>query len=161
MAPFPHNSHSIEPSPDHDYLFVRFGPLFAAIKGKTWCLEAIAARSVLDQGYLPVLVNAFEIESTGVRLWPVIVGNSTETSGLAKVGLRQPAGENGGKCEVLWPDDTGTWKQIAAANVTNENGVPRAIVEVSLVRRCALVRWTPPKDPKTPLLRSDTSEMLK
>jgi hypothetical protein len=39
MVPCPGNDHAILPSPEHDRLYLEYGPLFNQLKARTWLLK--------------------------------------------------------------------------------------------------------------------------
>ena len=54
MAPFPQNDHSLLPNPHADSLFMDYGPLFEAIRGRKWVLlpHAISVKEDLAKANL-------------------------------------------------------------------------------------------------------------
>jgi hypothetical protein len=154
MAPFPGNDHAIPPSTSsREVDYRRYSPLFAALKGKVWVLEAHAARAQaasssprhVRDGIHPK-VNAFELRG-GARLWPLIVeGHRSGVADEVVVDLKLPAPDasaRGGcqQLEALFPGASG-WGVLS--NVRFAGG--RATAQVSLPPNaggCALLRCAP------------------
>ena len=70
MAPFPQNDHALLPSPRADELFLDYGPLFEAMRGKKWVLLPHAI-SVEGKG---VKANLFRVPEGYIV--PIIFGGS-------------------------------------------------------------------------------------
>jgi hypothetical protein len=46
MVPYPENDHSIQPSGESEHFYLDYGPLFKALKGRTWVLKPAVITSV-------------------------------------------------------------------------------------------------------------------
>ena len=122
-APFPNNNHCLLPSALADKMFLDYGPLMDAIRGRKWvltphCVESDAAN-----------VNLFEV-SDGYVL-PVTLAGTTET---ISVRIRNISGLKTVKCEAMHP---GIEKPVPLTARFENDGLE---LTVPLVRGCAMVR---------------------
>ena len=135
MAPFPDADHSLAPSAETDGLYVHYGNLFRALKGRDWVLDAHAASC---EG---AKVNAFSVGPRGGlatgRVWPVMMGAANTTVTLQALAPQQPCTA----VETLLPGAGKRWTK-AAELVAWSSGVKTHMnVTVELGREgCALVR---------------------
>ena len=128
MAPFPQNDHSILPSERAESIFMGYGPLFEAMRGKQWVLLPHAVSVKADVAK----VNLFRVP--GGYVIPVMLGGSATNANVTITGIPPiPAGTNL-RCELLYPGDT-DWKSCEFTQ-----GSSSISLEVPLHRGCAMVR---------------------
>ena len=82
-APYPGNNHCITPEPSADKLYLDYGPLLDALRGKKWVLQAHCVECTTPG----VKVNLFEVP--GGYVTPVTFGGKAKT---AEVRLRNISG---------------------------------------------------------------------
>jgi hypothetical protein len=128
MAPFPQNDHSLLPNPHADSLFMDYGPLFEAIRGRKWVLlpHAISVKEDLAKA------NLFQVP--GGYAIPIVMGGAATNATVTISGIPEIQSGKEIHCEILYPGDT-DWK---AWEFTK--GHDSMTVEVPLHRGCALVR---------------------
>ncbi|MEW6741248.1 MAG: NPCBM/NEW2 domain-containing protein [Planctomycetota bacterium] len=127
-APFAANDHTITPSPHAEALYLAYGELFNALRGRQWVL---LPRAVQMEGGT-AKANVFEVP--GGHVIPVVFGGATDKVTIVVRGLALGSGGAPSTLEVLHPG-AATWKPQPA---DLSSGVIRA--EVPLVRGCAMVR---------------------
>jgi hypothetical protein len=128
-APYPYNNHCINPEPSADRLYMDYGPLLGAMRGRKWVLEARCVESTTPG----VKVNLFEVP--GGYALPVTFGGNAKS---ATVILRDLPGLARLRCEVLHPDAT----EVPALTTTPGDG--SLSLEVPLQRGCAMLRLRNP-----------------
>jgi hypothetical protein len=125
MAPFPANDHSLHPSPWVDRLYLDYGPLLSAMRGKKWVLTPRCVETTTPG----VKVNLFEV--FGGYALPVAFAGKAET---ATVQVRDIPDLEKLKAVALHPGvDT---PAPVASNL--KDGV--LTLTVPLVRGCAMVK---------------------
>jgi hypothetical protein len=122
-APYPWNNHCIHPEPAADQLYLDYGPLLDALRGKKWvltphCVESDAAKA-----------NLFQVP--GGYALPVTFAGKAET---ATVRVRNVPGLKTARCEAIHP---GMEKPVPVA-AQFKNGTLQ--LTLPLVRGCAMVR---------------------
>ncbi len=117
-VPLPGNDHSVLPSEANDRLYLDYGPLFRALRGRTWLLKP----GVVELQSANAKANAFETQSH----YLVFVGLAKSSSN-AQLTLRGISGE----ATMLYPGG-----DVAKLQV---NTPGKASVEVPLQRGCALL----------------------
>jgi hypothetical protein len=127
-APYPNNNHCINPEPLADQLYLDYGPLLDAMRGKKWvlaprCVETITAG---------VKVNLFEVP--GGYALPVTFGGTAAT---ATVTLRNIPGLDKITATVRHP---GADPAIPATGQLTDGVLT---LTVPLQRGCAMVKLTP------------------
>lgn len=122
-APYPNNNHCLRPSALADKMFLDYGPLMDAMRGKKWVLTPHCVESDT------ATVNLFEV-SDGYVL-PVTLGGQVE---VAIVRVRNIFGLNTAKCEGIHP---GIEKPVPLTAQFKNGGLE---LTVPLVRGCAMVR---------------------
>ena len=95
MAPFPQNDHALLPSPRADELFLDYGPMFEAMRGKKWVLLPHVV-NVEGQG---VKANLFRVPEGYIV--PIIFGGSAPA---VIVTLRGNSRDGGRKKDPLRTD---------------------------------------------------------
>jgi len=128
-APYPANNHCITPEPRADQLYLDYGPLLNAMRGRKWFL----APHCVESRTPGVKVNLFE--ASAAYLVPVTFGGESKT---AIVRLRGIPAMDQLKAEAIHP---GIPKPVAIST-----GVKDGVMELSvpLVRGCAMVRLALP-----------------
>jgi hypothetical protein len=124
-APYPHNNHTITPSPGIDDIYLAYGHLFQAMRRRRWVLEphCIETRTV------DAKVNLFAVPDGYVA--PVTFGaNASE----AVVLVRGIEGLRDLKAEVLLP---GAAEPIAVRGKLQDSTLE---LRIPLARGCAMVR---------------------
>jgi len=126
-APYPFNNHCINPDPKADRLYMDYGPLLDAMRGKKWVLAARCVEAV-EPG---VKVNLFQ--TPGGYAMPVTFGGNATS---ATVRLRNVPGLDkiGGK--ALHP---GAEAAVAVPAVFKDGVLE---LQVPLKRGCAMVVLT-------------------
>jgi len=124
-APYPHNNHCITPEPQADQLYIDYGKLLDALRGKKWVLAPHCVESKTPG----VKVNLFEV--LGGYALPVTFGGDTKE---AEVIVRNIAELNKLKIEAVYP---GTNAPVTI-QPTFINGT--LALKVPLVRGCAMVK---------------------
>jgi hypothetical protein len=127
MAPFPQSDHAVMPSPTADRLYLDYGPMFEAMRGRKWVLLPHAVS--VEGG--SAKVNLFQVP--GGYLIPVMLGGSSVNSTVTVRGLSEFSGKQI-HCEVIHPGET-DWK--AGEFSKQDNAIT---LKVPLHRGCALVR---------------------
>jgi hypothetical protein len=125
-APYPWNNHCITPEPSADRLYLDYGPLLDAMRGKKWVL----APHCVECGDPAVKVNLFQVP--GGYVVPVTFGKGP----TAHVVLRNIPAIDRGRCEVLQPGEAASVR----IHGRYQDGALR--LAVPLKRGCALVRIT-------------------
>jgi hypothetical protein len=126
-APYPTNNHCIIPETKADQLYVDYGSLLNAMRGKKWVL----APDCVETATQGVKVNLFEVP-LGYAI-PVVFGDSAES---AIVRVRGIANLDKIKITVIQP---GVEKEVTLAG-KYKNGVLE--LNVPLKRGCGMVRLT-------------------
>lgn len=124
-APYPNNNHCITPEPLADKLYLDYGPLLNAMRGKKWVLEP----SCVEVADHAAKVNLFEVP--GGYAMPVTFGGTNQ---VANIHVRNVPGLAKAKCEVLYPGEA---TPTALIPVCKDGGLDLA---VPLKRGCAMVR---------------------
>ena len=126
-APVPGNDHTILPSPWVDRVYLDYGPMFKALRGRKWVLVP----HVLE-GIKPVLANLFEVPDGYVVSIGLAGSSQTVTLKLQNLDL------HGFRPEAIVPGDA-NWKPIS---VTFEGSQTKLTVPVK--RGGAMVRFIKP-----------------
>jgi len=126
-APYPYNNHCINPEPSADRLYMDYGPLLDAMRGKKWVLAPRCVETTTPG----VKVNLFEVPA-GYAL-PVSFGGQAAT---ATVKVRNIPGLDKLKAVALHPG-----VEIAApvASTVEEGALT---LTIPLKRGCAMVQLT-------------------
>ena len=125
MVPFPSNDHSINPNPAAEKYYFDYGPLLAAMRGKTWvlqphCVEVAAGRAKANLFAIP-----------GGYVAPVVFGGGNSS---VRINLRNVPGLSAQTvCRVLLPG--ASRPQAVTAEVNSQ----RLAVDVPLGRGCAML----------------------
>ena len=128
-VPYPVNNHEIMPSGNTiDRFFVDYGPLFDALRGKTWVLEP---RAIKVEGE-KAKANLFAVP--GGYLAMLTFGGDNENAQVTLRGLKGSTGEEGYAVEVIHPGDS-DWTSLA----TDDKG-DASMLNVPLKRGCAAVK---------------------
>jgi len=122
-APYPWNNHCLNPEPAADKLYLDYGPLLDALRGKKWvltphCVESDAAK-----------VNLFEVP--GGYTLPVTFADKAET---ITVRVRNVPGLKTARCDAIHP---GKGKPVPLSGQFKDGELK---LTVPLVRGCAMVR---------------------
>jgi hypothetical protein len=126
-APYPYNHHSINPEPTADKLYLDYGLLLNAMRGKKWVLEPNCVETTTKG----VKVNMFEVP--GGYALPVTFGGKAES---AIVRVRNISGLDKMKVTVIHPGDD---LEIPVVS-TYKDGVLE--LNVSLKLGCGMVKLT-------------------
>lgn len=126
-APYPWNNHCLKPEEHCDQVYLDYGPLLDAMRGKKWVL----APHCVETKTPGVRVNLFEVP--GGYALPVIFGGTNQT---AFVQVRDLPRLDSVHCDALQPG------KDAASPVPVESHFDNDVLEmtVPLVRGCAMVR---------------------
>jgi hypothetical protein len=124
-APYPYNNHCINPEPSADQLYLDYGPLLEAMRGRKWVL----APHCVATSTPGVKVNLFEVP--GGYAVPVTFGGKLES---AAITLRNLPGLDRLKAAVLHP---GT-DSVTAVNGRHNEGLLE--LTVPLKRGCAMLQ---------------------
>jgi hypothetical protein len=124
-APYPNNNHCINPEPAADQLYLDYGPLLTAMRGKKWVLAPHCVET-LTPG---VKVNLFEVP--GGYALPVTFGGTAAT---ATVRVRNLPGLDKFKATALHPGTD------SATAITAKLDAGVLELTVPLRRGCAMVR---------------------
>ncbi len=128
-APYPLDNHAIMPSGSKiDRYFVDYGPLFDAMQGRTWVLEARAVE-VADE---KAKANLFAIP--GGYLAFVTFGGENTNAKVTMRGLAQRSGQAGFSIETIHPGES-EWRALSG----DEKGDVLTL-NVPLKRGCAAVK---------------------
>jgi hypothetical protein len=119
-VPFPENDHSVLPSEFNDRLYLDYGPLFNALRGRTWLLEP----GVVKVSDGTAKANVFETPAH----YAVFVGLAGKKKKNAQLRLRGISGV----AKVLYPGEAGD-------TVLQVNDGGSAAIDVPLVRGCAML----------------------
>jgi len=122
-APYPNNNHCLRPSAHADKMFLDYGPLMDAMRGKKWVLTPHCVESDT------ATVNLFEV-SDGYVL-PVTLAGKAEA---ASVRVRNLPGLQTVRCEAVHP---GIEKPVPLTAQFDNGGLE---LTVPLARGCAMVR---------------------
>jgi len=128
-APYPHNNHCINPEPTADQLYLDYGTLLDAMRGKKWVLSPRCVETTTPG----VKVNLFEVP--GGYALPITFGGKAAS---ATVILRNLPDLERLRCEVLHP---GATKASALATTPKDGSLS---LEVPLQRGCAMLRLRNP-----------------
>ncbi len=141
-VPFPKANHNTTPNAAIEEWFLDYGPLFNAMRGKKWVLIP----HVIEVASGNALANLFEVKSGFVM--PVMFGGSatTATVELGPLPIAQLH-----SVEVLHPG------VASATPITPTQQGGRIVLEVPLVRGCAMVRME--ADKTTGAVSSSTPEL--
>ena len=131
-APYPYNNHCITPEPKADQLYLDYGPLLSAMRGKKWVLTVRCVETAAPD----VKLNLFEVP--GGYALPVTFGGTNES---VTVRVRNVSGLDKIKCEVLHPGV----EAPGVVSATFKNG--ELELNVPLKRGCAMVRLMAPSRP--------------
>lgn len=133
MAPVERNDHGIRPSRRVDDVFLAYGAMFRALRGRRWVLEPHVV--AVDAGQ--AIANLFEVED-GVAV-PVTFGSDADTVTLR---VSRSVGVRGIDWERAWhtvPGRRGEWRPLPARRAGEVT-----VVAVPLERGSALVRFSRP-----------------
>lgn len=128
VAPFPQNDHCILPSAEGDKVYMDYGPMFTAMRGRKWVLQPYAIQ--VDQG--PAKANLFRV--VGGYIAPITFGGATGTASITLQSLPEIGDGKNLKCEVIHPGEE-AWTPCTCrqkGSVIN--------IKVQLRRGCAMVR---------------------
>jgi hypothetical protein len=122
-APYPYNNHCITPEPAADQLYLDYGLLLDAMRGKKWvltphCLESDSAK-----------VNLFEVP--GGYVLPVTFAGKAD---IVTVRVRNLPGLKNARCEALHP---GIEQAVPLPGKLTDGALE---LTVPVVRGCALVK---------------------
>jgi len=118
MAPFPANDHALLPDNEVDQLYLDYGEMFKAMKGKNWVLEPKAVEVIGKKAK----ANIFKTDS-GIII-PVTFGEEDF------VILKIKNITNSNKIEIIHPGES-AWKEVKTT---------RGSLKIPLNRGCAMVR---------------------
>jgi hypothetical protein len=126
-APYPWNNHCLKPEEHDDHVYLDYGPLLDAMRGKKWVLAPHCVKTTTPG----VKVNLFEVP--GGYVLPVVFGGTNQT---AFVRLRNLPGldPNHIHCDALQPG------KDAAVPVTAHFDSSALELTVPLAHGCAMVR---------------------
>ena len=116
------------PSPTADRLYLDYGPMFEAMRGRKWVLLPHAVS--VEGG--SAKVNLFRVP--GGYLIPVMLGGSTSNSTVTLRGIPETSAGKQIHCELIHPGET-EWKARDFSMRGNS-----ITLQVPLNRGCALVR---------------------
>jgi hypothetical protein len=128
VAPFPQNDHCILPSAEADKVYLDYGPMFTAMRGRKWCLLPNVIQ--VDQGVAKA--NLFTVPKGYVVA--VTLGGAATSSSLTLRDLPEVVAGNKLKCSVIHPGET-EWKDC-----TLRQRGSTVSLKVPLSRGCAMVR---------------------
>lgn len=128
MAPFPQNDHALMPSPRADKLFLDYGPMFEAMRGKKWVLLPHVV-NVEGQG---VKANLFRVPEGYIV--PITFGGSAPKVSATLRGIPEILAGKKIHCELIHPGET-HWQncEFKRSESTITQNIP-------LRRGCAMVR---------------------
>ena len=124
-APYPRNNHCINPTPEAEKLYLDYGPLLEAMRGKKWVLAPHAVDCAAAKA------NLFEVP--GGYALPVTFGGKAET---ATVRIRSLPGLAQLQAAAIHP---GSEVAVPVAGDMNDGVLT---LTVPLKRGCAMVRLT-------------------
>ena len=124
-APYPFNHHCINPEPEAERLFMDYGPLLDAMRGKKWVLAVRCVEAVTPG----VKVNLFQVP--GGYAVPVTFGGQTSS---AAIRLRLPGKLDTVKIEALHP---GTGSPVPLPAAVKDGALE---LRVPLERGCAMLK---------------------
>lgn len=127
-APYPWNNHCITPEQSADRLFLDYGPLLDALRGKNWALAPHCIKTRTPG----VKVNLFQVP--GGHVAPVTFGGTNET---AVIQIRNLPNIAGVKCDELQP---GVETPLPLQSHFKDGVLE---ITVPLKRGCALVHVLP------------------
>ena len=125
-APYPSNNHCITPEPLADKLYLDYGPLLDAMRGKKWVL----APHCVECSTPEVKVNLFQVP--GGYIVPVTFGKGS----LAEIVLRNLSAVDRSRLEAIQPGEPA----IVPIRGRYHDGLLQLVVP--LKRGCAMVRIT-------------------
>ena len=123
-APYPFNNHCITPEPKADRLYLDYGPLLGAMRGRQWVLTPGCVKTSTPG----IKVNLFQVPD-GYAV-PVTFGGTLES---AMVAIRLPGDREQVRCEALYP---GGESPVPLQAKYQENELK---LQVPLKRGCAMV----------------------
>ncbi|MCF7673910.1 MAG: NPCBM/NEW2 domain-containing protein [Akkermansiaceae bacterium] len=126
-APYPNNNHCINPEPRADRLYLDYGPLLTAMRGRKWVLVPHCVETTTPG----VKMNLFEVPA-GYAL-PVTFGGTAET---ATVRIRNIHGLDKLRASVLHPGADGA----TPVSRLLKDGV--LTLTIPLKRGCAMIQLT-------------------
>ena len=126
-APAPGNDHCLQPGPCVEKLFLDYGPLFNALRGRKWVLlpRVIEAEK-------PALANIFEVPSGYVAVIGLAGARRSVSVTLRNILM------SGFRADVIAPGET-TWKPLSVVF-----GQKSTHVNIPVKRGGAVVRWVRP-----------------
>jgi hypothetical protein len=127
MAPFPQNDHCILSGRDADKIYMDYGPLFEAMRGRKWVL--LPRVIGIDRG--DAKANLFKVPSGYVI--PVTFATAAGAT-LTLRGIPEILAGKKFRCEVIHPEES-EWKECPF----REKGSAMTL-DVPLSRGCAMVR---------------------
>jgi hypothetical protein len=128
VAPFPQNDHCILPSAEADKIYLDYGPMFTAMRGRKWSLLPHVIQ--IDQG--EAKANLFKVPSGYVLA--ITLGGSAANSSMTLRDLPEIVAGKTVKCEFIHPGET-EWKECALRQKQSVLSL-----KVPLSRGCAMVR---------------------
>jgi len=128
MAPYPQSDHAILPSAMADKMYLDYGPLFVAMRGKKWVLLP----HVIHVEGESAKANLFQVP--GGYSFPVVLGGSATSAMVTIRGLPEILAGKSIHCELIHPGDS-QWKACEFSKRTSTS-----TLEVPLFRGCAMVR---------------------
>jgi len=128
VAPFPQNDHCILPSDEGERIYTDYGPMFAAIRGRKWCLLPNVIQ--VDQG--DAKANLFKVP--GGYVIPVTLGGAAAISSITLRDIPEIVAGKKPKIEFIHPGDT-AWKECVFRQKQSA-----IALKVPLNRGCAMVR---------------------
>jgi hypothetical protein len=120
MVPYPGDDHSILPGDVNEHFYLDYGPLFIAMRARTWVLRA----GVIKAGEGAAKANLFETPDHYVAF--VGLGGHQKTAEIELRGIN-------GEAKVLYPGET------SETRLTPREEAGVAIFDVPLKRGCAML----------------------
>ncbi len=128
MAPYPQNDHSLLPSPRADAMYLDYGPIFEALRGRKWVFlpHAISVAGASAK------VNLFQTPK-GYLAPVMLAGSATEVT-LTIQGIPEILSGKKMRCELIHPGET-EWKACEISKTSTAISL-----DVPIHRGSALVR---------------------
>jgi hypothetical protein len=128
-VPYPLNNHAIIPSGSRvDRYYVDYGPMFGALRGRTWILESHA----VEVDGQAAKANLFAIP--GGYVVAITFGGANDRAKVLLRGLNKLPGQDGFATEVLHPGET-DWTPLSGVGKGD-----LLTLDVPLHRGCAMVK---------------------
>ncbi len=128
MAPYPQNDHSLLPGKKEEQLYMDYGLLLKALRGRKWVLLPEAIR--VERGRAKA--NLFKVPEGYVA--PVVLAGSAAGATVTIRSIPEIAAGKKLRCEVLHPGES-EWKPCAL-----RQGKAALTIEAPLLRGCAMLR---------------------